>query len=209
MSDWRVSPRYLRRIRSVYLLDSALSENLRCVYPGEHLLVNRNTLIKTIEAIAARFDISSSLAGMPRKPERVVLLLNPFTQRGTANDRRDRLALLAKVCSFLQERSFDVVIKDHPREQGVLSQQIFGRQASKIKLRELPNELPAEFFASHYRFRACVSTTSASLFYLPSLFGIEPFTFVHWFDASRFGRQIEWARDVVLGYVPKIESLGL
>ena len=83
MSDWRVSPRYLRRVRSVYLLDSALSENLRCMYPGEHLLVNRNILIRTIETIAARFDISSSLAGMPRKPERVVLLLNPFTQRCT------------------------------------------------------------------------------------------------------------------------------
>ena len=171
LCDWRISRRYLRRVKIMYLFLLGTFPGLQCRYPCRVRSIAPASLKSIIDEARKVDPIKQVLADILPVPRKTVLLLSSFVIFDTLT-RDDALDALAEVVTILFAKGYSVHFKTHPRGDSRFQADLHKRIGDgPFQQFEGSSALPIELLASCLNYCAYVGATSSCLFYLSALYG--------------------------------------
>jgi hypothetical protein len=200
LANWRLSRAHVDRVSAyfvVLLADGRLPEP----YDDRR---RRPIRIETLRAVveSARSVVPPVATIAPASAPQVLVLGQSLWRAGVIT-RDAEAAAYASVVADLLERGYDVLWKEHPREQepffpGLASPRVASWAGSPV--------WPVELTASGLKLAACVSGYSASLLYLPMLHAVPAYQVLDRFRGIPATQLAVW-RDWFVNRVPGLDEL--
>lgn len=200
LANWRLSPAHVDRVSAYFvflLADGRLPEP----YDDRR---RRPIRVETLRAVveSARSVVPSVETVAPASAPQVLVLGQSLWRAGVIT-REAEAAAYASVVADLLERGYDVLWKEHPREQepfyaGLAAPRVASWAGSPV--------WPVELTAPGLKLAACVSGYSASLLYLPMLYDLPAYQVLDRFRGIPANNLSAW-RDWFVDRVPGLDEL--
>jgi len=178
LTNWRLSPGHVRRV-AAYHSFLRVGDPLPLPFAdGVKRLIPESALRAALAALQGLAVVAPVAPAGPAERPRV-LVLGQSLWRANVLSRAAEEQVYDQVVQDVIDKGYQVVWRDHPREEHPFAARWLDRYApAQFSRLDLHPACPVELAVPQLKLRYCAAAYSSSLLYLPRLFGVPGFQFL-------------------------------